>query len=197
MSTWRRWRSETLTALAGRPEFATQRKRQLNHLVIELTNILLVFLPRSDMQKLGPSVKSGIIEPALTLAHKLQLSVDKFSLSWTEFARTRPEMRSINPRAYHSFDCVNILQSGKAMKPQAVAAAGTVTYMLDLTPALIFEAVKANAFADPRVLNRARILVAATKEGNGQLVSLRNDSEEPTVVAWLFEKVRKLDSSHE
>jgi hypothetical protein len=83
------------------------------------------------------------------------------------------------------------------MKPQAVAAAGTVTYMLDLTPALIFEAVKANAFADPRVLNRARILVAATKEGNGQLVSLRNDSEEPTVVAWLFEKVRKLDSSHE
>ncbi|PMD20145.1 hypothetical protein NA56DRAFT_602060 [Hyaloscypha hepaticicola] len=196
LSTWRRWRSETLTALAGRPEFAAQRKHQVNYLVTELTNILLIFIPRSDLQKLGPSVHSVIIEPALTLAHRLQLSVDKFSLSWTAFGGTRPEMRSIDPRDYSSFDCVNILQSGKAMKPQAVAAAGTIKYMLDLTPALIFEAVKANAFADPRVLNRARILVAATKEGDGQLVSLRNDSEEPTVVACLFEKVRKLNSSH-
>lgn len=196
LSTWRRWRSETLTALAGRPEFATQRKRHLNHLVTELTNILLVFVPRSDIRKLGPSVDSVIIEPALALAHKLQLSVDKFSLIWTPFTGVRPEERRIDPRDYTSFECVNILQSGKVMKPQAVAAAGTITYMLDLTPALIFEAVKAGAFADPRVLNRGRILVAATKEGNGQPFPSPNDSEEPTVVAWLFEKIRKLNSSH-
>jgi hypothetical protein len=148
------------------------------------------------MQKLGPSVHSVIIEPALILAHKLQLSVDKFSLSWTSFAGVRPEERSIDPRDYTSFECVNILQSGKVMKPQAVAAAGTITYMVDLTPALIFEAVKANAFAEPRVLNRGRILVAATKEGNGPFVPSPNDSEEPTVVAWLVEKMRKFNSSH-
>ncbi len=196
LSTWRRWRSETLTALAGRPQFATQRKQHLNHLVTELTSILLLFLPRSDMQKLGPSVDSAIIEPALTLAHKLHLSVDKFSLNWTPFTGVRPEERSIDPRDYTSFECVNILQSGKVMKSQAVAEARTITYMLDLTPALIFEAVKANAFADPRVLNRGRILVAATKEGNSQRFPSPDDSEEPTVVAWLFEKMRKFNLSH-
>jgi hypothetical protein len=148
------------------------------------------------MQKLGPSVHHVIIEPALTLAHKLQLSVDKFSLSWTRFTGSRPEERSVHPRDYTSFECINILQSGKVMKPQAIAATGTITYMLDLTPALIFEAVKANAFAEPKVLNRGRILVAATKEGDGQLDPSLNDSEEPTVVAWLFEKMRKFNSSH-
>jgi hypothetical protein len=193
--TLRRWRSETLTALAGRPEFASQRKRQLSHLVTELTSILLVFLPRSDMHKLERSVESIIIEPALALAHKLQLSVDKFSLSWTSFAGPGPEEQSIDfvdSKNYTNFECVNIMQSGKVMKPQAVAAAGTITYMLDLTPALIFEEVKESAFADPRVLNRGRILVAATKE-DGQLVPPRNDSEEPTIVAWLFEKMRKFE----
>jgi hypothetical protein len=196
LSTWRRWRSETLTALAGRHEFASQRQRLTNHLVSELTNMLLMFLPRSDMCKLAPSVYSAIIEPALLLAHKLQLSVDKFSLSWTPFAGIRLEERSIDPSDYSTFECVDILRSGKVMKSQAVAAAGTITYMLDLTPALIFEAVKADAFADPRVLNRGRILVAATKEGDGQFVSSRKDSREPTLVAWLFEKEWKHTSSH-
>ncbi|PMD40387.1 hypothetical protein L207DRAFT_511881 [Hyaloscypha variabilis F] len=196
LSTWRRWRSETLTALAGRREFASQRQRLINHLVSELTSMLLIFLPRSDIHKLAPSVYDAIIEPALLLAHKLQLSLDKFSLSWTHFAGTKLEERSIDPRDYNSFECVDILRSGKVMKSQAVAASGNITYMFDLTPALIYEAVKADAFADPRVLNRGRILVAATKEGDGQFVYPRKDSEEPTLVAWLFEKMRKHYSSH-
>jgi hypothetical protein len=196
LSTWRRWRSETLTALAGRHEFASQRQGLIHHLVSELTNMLLIFLPRSDLHKLAPSVYSAIIEPALLLAHKLQLSVDKFSLSWTPFAGTMLEERSIDPSDYSTFECVDILRSGKVMKSQEVAAAGTITYMLDLTPALIFEAVKADAYSDPRVLNRGRILVAATKEGDGPFVSPRKDSGEPTLVAWLFEKLRKHTSTH-
>lgn len=158
--------------------------------------MLLIFLPRSDMHALAPSVHNAIVEPALTLAHKLHVSVDKYSLSWTSLAGTRLEERSSDPRDYTAFECVDILRSGKVMKPQAVAAAGGITYMLDLMPTLVFEKVKADAFSDPRVLNKGRVLVAAMKEGEGPYVSPRPDAGAPTLVTWLFEKVRKHDSNH-
>lgn len=148
------------------------------------------------MHELAPSVHSAIIEPALSLAHKLHVSIDKYSLSWTSFAGTRLEERSSDPRDYIAFECVDILRLGKLMKTQAVAAAGRMAYMLDLTPALVLEIVKADAFADPRVLNKSRILVAAMKEGEDPFAPPRTGAGEATVVAWLLEKVRKHDLNH-
>lgn len=158
--------------------------------------MLLIFLPSSDMHTLAPSVYGAIIEPALLLAHKLQLSADKFSLSWTHFGGTRREDRSIDPRDYSTVECVDILRSGRVLKSQAVAAAGAITYIFDLTPALVFEAIKADAFADPRVLNKGRILVAATKAGDEPFPLPLDGSEEPTLVAWLLKKMAKHDLSH-
>lgn len=50
----------------------------------------------------------------------------------------------------------------------------------------MFEAVKADAFTEPKVLNRGRILVVATKEEEGRFIPPRNESREHTLVASLL-----------
>ncbi|KAF4636896.1 hypothetical protein G7Y89_g1185 [Cudoniella acicularis] len=190
MATWRHWRSELYTALANRHEFADQRQRASARLVSELTNMLAIFVPEADKKVLGASVKTTIIEPALNLAHKLHLSVNKFSLEWSHFMRTRPEERPLDPKYFLPFECVDLARSGKVLKPQAFENSGPITYLFDLSPALVFEAVKADSFAEPKVLKRQRILVVASKEGQSRFIVPRVEFVEcPTLVGWLLYKL--------
>lgn len=146
-----------------------------------------MFLPNSDPKKLAALVYQAIIEPALLLADKLHLSVDRFSILRTQFSALRPEERSKIPKHYGSCECIDILQSGKILKPQAIAAAESITYMFDLYPLLGFEAVKVDAYAKLKVLSKFRILVAARNKGDGPS-ALQIESGEPTLVALLLEE---------
>jgi hypothetical protein len=195
MSTCRRWRSEAYAAFANRHEFTAQREARTNELVKELASMLHIFVPRLNTEHYAtvfwPSIRTIIIEPALDLAHKLHLSVDKFNVEWTDFSRTPPRDRKMAPELFQPFDSMDLLKS-KKLKPQDLEAAGLVTYIMDLTPQLSFQVVKADALAEAKVLCKARVLVAATKKGKGPFMPPElEDGQVATLLGWLADRLRR------
>jgi hypothetical protein len=188
----RRWRSETLTALTNRPPFVAQRRLQSDRLAMSLAAMLKIFVPRTKHRRFLYSIQESIIEPALRLAHKLHLSINRFECQWTLFSKTRPSLRGIEPTMYNSYDCLDLFKDGRLMKPQAFVKAESITYMLDLSPELIFKAVRANTFAEPASISRAKILVATTPKGvDSLLVPSEASREDNTLIAWLLDYARK------
>ena len=127
--------------------------------------VLSLFQPRSDISGFTRLVQSTIIEPALQLAHKMHLSVHEFSLRYTSYHSTKSEERHPLRREWSQFDCVSLSPPGKVQRPPIADV--IFTYLFDLSPELVFRAVKADSFAEPRVLKRGRVLVAVTPEEHG------------------------------
>ena len=133
------------------------------------------------------SVQSAIIGPAISLAHKLQLSVDKYTVWWSPHHRLRLEERPSMPYEFSNFECINLLRSGQTLKFPVQGR--ILTYMFDVTPGLFLEPAKAETFADPKVLKRPKILVAATQEEAGPYrPSVTRQGESATLLGWLEEK---------
>ncbi len=154
--------------------------------------MLSIFVPRGGRasQAFSMSIEKSIIEPAFSLAHQFQLSVNKFSLQWTRLGEKRPEYRSHDLKDYNQFECVDFFNFGKIIKPQHAALIKEVTYIFDLTPALLLEVAKADSFAEPKVVNKGRVLIGARKkqEGTFMLPSIE-EGESPTLVCWLKDKL--------
>jgi hypothetical protein len=184
----RSWRSETFTAFANRHEFPTFRHHHTQYLVSELTTLLSIFVPRADKNRLAASIRTVIVEPALVLAHKFHLAVNKYSLEWTELNRSHEEERSHDPKTYVGYECVDLLRAG-TIRPQAVAAAGAVTYLFDVSPALVLETVRADALAEPKVLHRPRVLIATSKDAHSPFMPRLYDGDEQTIMGWLSDKL--------
>lgn len=181
-------------AVANRHEFKTQRENKAEETGTDLINMLMIFLPNlpiREQAKIYSSIRNIIIEPALCLAHKLHLSVDKFSLVWTDYSNTRPEFRKSTPALFKDFECMDLLKS-KKLKPQDLEAAGTITYIVDLSPELRLEAVKADVYAEPKTLCKPRVLVVAMKKGKGSYMGPELESGEVvTLMGWLVDKLRR------
>ena len=149
--------------------------------------MLELFLPRSDHRRVRLSVQNTIIEPALQLAHKIHLSVNEFSVVYTSYHRSKREKRHPLPRDSSPFECVTVLPPGKVLKFPVLE--GTVTYLFDLSPELVSKVVKTDSFAEPRVLKRARVLVAVTKDGETFHHAPLPSREPPTLLGWMEEGV--------
>jgi hypothetical protein len=184
--TLRTWRCETLTAVTQRPEFVQFRHKQSKTLSNDLANMLSLFQPRSDISGFTRLVQSTIIEPALQLAHKMHLSVHEFSLRYTSYHSTKSEERHPLRREWSQFDCVSLSPPGKVQRPPIADV--IFTYLFDLSPELVFRAVKADSFAEPRVLKRGRVLVAVTPEEHGPYTRpLSRPKESPTLLGFMAE----------
>ena len=186
LTTLRTWRCETLTAVTQRPEFIQFRHKQSKTLSNDLANMLSLFLPRSDISGFTRLVQSTIIEPALQLAHKMHLSVHDFSLRYTTYHSTKSEERHPLRQEWSQFECVSLSPPGKVQRHPVADV--IFTYLFDLSPELVFRAVKADSFAEPRVLKRGRILVAVTPEEHGPYAGpLSRLKESPTLLGFMAE----------
>lgn len=192
LSAQRTWRSESLAAFANLPDFAPYRQLLSDTLSVQLCEILRIFLPGADKHALITSIQESIIEPSMILAHKMQISVDKFSFEWSSLQRTKPEKRFVIPRDFEAFEPVDI--SGRTLKFPAAgegsAGRGYITYLFDLCPRLIYEPVKGDSYKEPQILKKSRILVVATKEEDGPFLVPNPIPGRPvTLLGWLEEIV--------
>jgi len=165
-ATIRSWRSETLIALANRPDFDSHRAERIKELTKSLTQMLRIFTPRADRKEVQSSIQTSIIERAVELAHRLQLSVDKFEVCWTPYAEgySRHGGRSIPDP--HLFECVNLLAGGKIIKFPAddqMVQRNHITYILDICPGLRCRSIKGDEYSEAKVITKPKILVAMPK----------------------------------
>jgi len=160
--TCRTWRSETYTAIVNRPEFDRVCERRKEALTRHLANMLVLFISQARARNLESSVRSAIIEPAFALSHKMHLSVDQFSIEWSQYYNLRRDQQKVLVGDFNNFEYVD-LNSRKTLKAHS---SGDMTYILDITPKLVFRMVKADSYAEPKVLKKPNILVAVSKDGH-------------------------------
>jgi len=158
----RTWRSETLTALANSPHFPSLRRKRIQALAAQLTRILSILIPSTspDGKKALASIDTTIIEPAVELAEKFQLSVDLFSIEWTSGSFTDNE-------SFSSFQCQNLLPPNRKLKFPAAKQGNCITYVCDIAPQLVNQLAHALDSEAPKIEKQAKILVAVTKEQDG------------------------------
>lgn len=152
--------------------------------------VMAVIVPRAEKRKLHSSIQNSIIKPAMTLAHRFHLSVNKFNLEWTGFCRTPPDARSHSSKDFAEFECINILQAAKVMRFPLQNPRCDFTYLLDVMPSLVMYEAKADAWGDPKVLRKPKVLVAVIKEGEEPYSPPRlNPTEFATCLGQLEDKL--------
>jgi hypothetical protein len=102
-------RSETYTVITNCHDFVARREQRCDGLTERLSAIIGFFTPSSDKRELYPLVRNSIPEPALSLAHKMHLSVDRFSIEWSPIRESKLEQHNTFGKDFNDFEFVNLL----------------------------------------------------------------------------------------
>jgi hypothetical protein len=156
--------------------------------------MLQLFIPRSSKQKLRANIRTALIDPALALAHNMNLSVDSFTVEWTEFCDAHPEQQPARTYPFHEqsnqFEMVNLMAAGKTIKN--LSGPGHLDYVMDIMPQLVMKAVRTDEFGEAKILKRPKLLVAVPKEGESRLMPPKlKPGEDATLLGWLHRAVRE------
>ncbi|KAG9233805.1 hypothetical protein BJ875DRAFT_441871 [Amylocarpus encephaloides] len=191
--TYATWRSETYTAITNRHEFEEMREGMKGDLTARLTEILALFLSRPDKKNLYAEICQSIVNPAFTLAHKMHLSVDHFSLEWSRNHHL-PFSQQLPFEDSNDFEVVELQAGGTGVKTHKTPPTSeSIRYLFDMTPRLVLQRTKANSPGERKVLKKARLLCLDTKDGVNSPRDLHSRStSDPTVLSWLD----KILSSH-
>ncbi|QYT00632.1 hypothetical protein H0G86_007711 [Trichoderma simmonsii] len=158
----REWRAETLTALTSQASFKSRRAQYLNLITEDLASLISVVVPYLTAAELQSSLRTNIIDPAVDLAHRLQLSPNIFTLRWpARTARTKLD----------TYECINlandgaVLSSGDAGKPSD--ALKNASYLFDVAPGLFVETVGGAKKSAAKIICRPTVLVyGGEKDGD-------------------------------
>ena len=161
--------------------FDPHRAERIKELTKSLTQMLRIFTPRADRKEVQSSIQTLIIERAVELARRLQLSVDKFEVCWTLYAEGYSRHGGRGILDPHLFKCVNLLAGGKIIKFPAddqMFQRNHVTYILDICPELRCWSIKGDEYSEAKVLTKPKILVAMPKPDQPpfQLMTPRNSN---------------------
>ncbi|KAH8804542.1 hypothetical protein F5884DRAFT_417434 [Xylogone sp. PMI_703] len=192
LSTIRLWRSETYAAVCQRPDFPEFRRQRTMQLTDQLTTLMSVIVPRAEKRRLHVSIQNNIVKPAMALAHRLHLSVDRYSLEWSTFSKIPLEARSHAPKDFMEYESLNIVQGARVVRFPLPNPRCTFTYLLDMSPALVYYEAKADAWGEAKILKKARMLIALTKEGDDPFTAPRlNPTEYATCLGQLEDKATR------
>ncbi|KAL7923466.1 hypothetical protein ACQKWADRAFT_50004 [Trichoderma austrokoningii] len=150
----REWRSETLTALASQKSFKSRRAAYLNLVTEDLASLFTVVVPYLTVAELQNSLRTSIIDPAVDLAHRLQLSPNIFSLRWP--ARTARSKLD-------TYECLNLAGRGAIVSPgengKLSEALKNASYLFDTAPGLFVETVSGTKKSTAKAVCKPTVLV--------------------------------------
>jgi hypothetical protein len=183
-----------LTAIASMPAFRATRDRKRGSLVSELRSVVSIFsTPRQrESRKFISSLEQAIVAPALHLAHKLHLSVDKYSFEWSHLRKASGQQFTKIPSTCSEFECKDVQKSGKVLTAASMSKMGDIVYLLDVAPALALERAKPDGFAEPKIIMKPKILVSAIQEGEITLVPAEiEEGKHATLVNWMLDSLQE------
>ncbi|OBT67816.1 hypothetical protein VE03_02423 [Pseudogymnoascus sp. 23342-1-I1] len=180
--TIRTWRCETYAAIVNRPGFQQQCELRKNDLTDSITRMLRLLAPGSNRHTLKSSVHKDITEPAFALAHKMQLSVDRFTIGWSPLHNLRHDQRKKFDVGFSGDELVDLRTNIKPKDPLAM-----IDYVFDITPKLVFYRIKTDTYDEPKVLKKPRILVTVTEDGCRE--PDRHEVVDATVLGWLNDQL--------
>ncbi|KAL2869218.1 uncharacterized protein BJX67DRAFT_379254 [Aspergillus lucknowensis] len=184
--TRRHWRVETYMALSARPGFPAYATERMWEIAYEITRLLRIFAPGADGgggvdgKALATSFFESVVRPAAELARKMHLCYDEFAVEWSAHHDKLPSSPEESDAGgtgtgdvfeeyldrFAEFEFVD-LGSRKTLREAPPPGSG-VRWMFDLRPRLVVRKLKADAWAEAKVLVPARILVSGAGKGRAR-----------------------------
>jgi hypothetical protein len=168
--------------MTSQPEFKTRRSRYAGVITEDLTQILSAVVPEANAQDLQDSIRTNIMEPAIYLAHDLQVATSVFSVTWPSVDASSDLRR----KDLAALRCVDLTASGITLDLSAAAqkdqSKQPVTYLFDISPGLDVKTVESGDISAPRVLYKPTVLV---------FTGLNGPKKRPTILKWLCDGVKK------
>jgi len=176
------------------PDFDSRRSKRIDSLSAELIQILGVIDPALLDKKCRHLLQRNIIEPAVKLAHQINLSTDRFFVQFSSCAHTVSNEKAQDPSIVEFFDCINVLANGKPVKFDSrhpTEARGSITYLLDVLPAFYCQSIKGDTISEPKVLKRPKVLIAVTKPGRERYQGGSRARESNTLLGGIYAKLNR------
>uniref|UniRef100_A0A093V5W0 Uncharacterized protein n=1 Tax=Talaromyces marneffei PM1 TaxID=1077442 RepID=A0A093V5W0_TALMA len=156
LRTRRTWHSETFTAIANGPGFRDRVEAMNRKLASDLFDILQIFITSTaPTENIIDGLYENIIKRAYTLSLKMQLSVDEYTIQWSDYYDSQPNA-SIVIKDPDDFELLDLQRARtvSARPPQV-----RIQWLFDVTPKLSVRKVLPNSYGRPKVLAKHRILV--------------------------------------
>jgi hypothetical protein len=130
----------------------------------DLFGILQVFITSTaNTEDIIDGLYENVIKRAYTLSLKMHLSVDEYTIQWSDFHDSQPNA-NIVIKDLDDFELLD-LQRGRTVtvRPPSVR----IQWLFDVTPNLSVRKVLPNSYGKPKLLIKPRILVTVQdKTGN-------------------------------
>ncbi|PBP17640.1 hypothetical protein BUE80_DR011588 [Diplocarpon rosae] len=182
--TRRTWHTETYAAIANGPNFVNQRERRIDELVLRLSDILHIFVPRTSEGDFQLSLRTSIIEPAFSLAQKLSLSIDEYFLEWSDNHDLTFKKRYTPLIGFQEFDIVDVRATSRVLK--SIPERSMLVYISDMSPQLVLRAANGEVYGKRRVLKKPKILAAISQgDYHWPQMAPSRPGQEVTLLGWL------------
>lgn len=136
------------------------------------------------------SLQRTVVEPSVSLAHQLHLSLDRFRVQWGAGQQVPSSERTRGPSILEKYDCCNILANGKPVRidgKERIAGEG-VAYLFDMVPGFYCQSFKEDSATDLKVLKKPKVLVAVAKPGRSASVPLAGKGG--TILGSIYDRLR-------
>jgi len=154
--------------------------------------MLGLFVPHYNKYKLRATIRGSIVDPALSLAQKTNLSIDIFDIQWTEFSTAHPQRQPAKTypfrERFDNFEMINLMAAGKKIK--TLPPTGDVDYVLDIMPKFVMRTTKADVYGEAKVLKKPKLLVAISIDDQPRMLPIKSSGEEETLLGFLDRTVR-------
>ena len=155
--------------------------------------ILLPGTARQEPERKEESLYKSIIQPAIKLAERIQISPEKFTFEFSQFAYVLERDEQKNPPGISEeiakLDCLNLLQGGKAVSASVIrdeSTRGNVLYLLDVFPELSCQTFNGDIPSEIQILKKSTVLVAIARPGKEDSGQIR---EGPTLIEFIYDQV--------
>lgn len=159
-------------------------------------NTLRVLLPgatREELERKEESLYKSIIQPAIKLAERIQISPEKFTFEFSQFAYVVERDEQHNPPGIiveiAKLDCLNLLQGGKAISMSVIQDQSTrsnIVYLLDVFPELSCQTFNGDIPSEIQILKKSTVLVAMARPGKEDSDQIH---ESPTLIEFIYDQV--------
>lgn len=134
-------------------------------LATQLFSVLEVFITSTARtEDIIHGLYEHTIKRAYTLALKMHLSVDEYTIQWSDYYESQPNT-NIAIKDFEDFEFLD-LQRGRTVsaRPPQVR----LQWLFDVTPMLSVRKVFANSYAESKLLVKPRILVVVKEKLGGE-----------------------------
>lgn len=134
-------------------------------LASDLFNLLQVFITSTaHTHDIIDGLYENIIKRAYALALKMHLSVDEYTIQWSEFYDSQPNANVVI-KDLDDFELVDLQRARTVnVRPPSVR----IQWLFDVTPKLSVRKVLPNSYGKPKLLIKPRILVIVKEKAGSE-----------------------------